>query len=110
MVQLVIKKKQSFTIWNLSGVADGNQAPHTSRSWKASGHCRLKTHEFLINGLFITGNVKMVYSHIDRIVVAGICTGRGTSAIWKSAEKFSVWIFFWNAGNWELLMSAVPEP
>jgi len=28
---------------------------------------------FLITGLFTPGNIKMVYSHVDRIITAGIC-------------------------------------
>ncbi|MBZ4647346.1 MAG: 4-deoxy-L-threo-5-hexosulose-uronate ketol-isomerase [Petroclostridium sp.] len=29
--------------------------------------------DFLIQGLFIPGEIKMVYSHVDRIIVGGVC-------------------------------------
>jgi len=35
--------------------------------------------EFLIRGLFIPGEVKLVYSHFDRIIVGGVCPRRPLS-------------------------------
>lgn len=41
---------------------------------------------FLIQGLFIPGNIKLVYSHVDRIIAGGVCPAGGPLALTASKE------------------------
>lgn len=46
--------------------------------------------EFLVRPLFVPGEVKMIYSHIDRIVICGVCPKSAPLEINVSREVFGV--------------------
>ena len=42
--------------------------------------------EYLIDGLFVPGEIKMVYSHVDRIITASVCPSTETLTLEASTE------------------------
>ncbi|GMQ64460.1 5-dehydro-4-deoxy-D-glucuronate isomerase [Vallitalea maricola] len=61
--------------------------PSNSRDAKHYTTDRLRE-EFLIEELFVTGKIKRVYSHIDRIITMGICPGDKAITL---DENLDVW-------------------
>jgi len=59
--------------------------PANSKDAKNHDTDRLRE-EFLIQGLFVVGEVKRVYSHIDRIITMGYCPGKEAISLAKDLD------------------------
>ena len=53
---------------------------------------------FLVEGLFLEDRLNMVYSHIDRIIVGGVCPVR--ESVRLEVTKALGWIFSFKEGKW----------
>ena len=59
--------------------------------------------EFLIDDLFRADDIKLVYSHIDRIITGSPVPGKGTLALTAGSCARSI---FWSGASWASSTSA----
>jgi hypothetical protein len=54
--------------------------------------------DYLIDDLFVPGKISLTYSHVDRIIIGGICPAG--SPLMLEAGKELAPIILWNAAKW----------